>query len=256
MSHKVEGIKYNQTQHLDLYLQEQPGRPLIICLHGGGFISGSRDDERCSQSAKFLTDAGYNCASVSYSLAPAENRFQMWPRNLFDVADAMVFLNSQSSRFGYDFARLAMLGFSAGCCLSNLYIHGGKTLFEEFGYATPVFDPVALIGFYGPYDFPSRQPERRSEDESLNIKHSPSHWFKRNNRNFPPVLHIQGKDDVIVYPDQHEMFKSDYLKNGYSFASLLLEGFGHSFSPLDSNASGTEIDTRGNILEFLSKYVD
>ena len=256
MSRKIENIKYNGSRHLDLYLQDEPGQPLVICIHGGGFISGSKNDERCSQSTQFLTDAGYNCASVSYSLAPKENRFLIWPRNLFDVADALVYLSDHSTRFGYDFSRLGMLGFSAGCCLSNLYIQGGETLFSELGYETRVFDPTVLVGFYGPYDFPSRQPERRSQDNNLNIQHSPSHWLKRNGRVAPPVLHIQGTRDDIVYPDQHEMFKRDYEKKGYSFTSLILDGAGHSFSPVDTNASGIEVDTRGPILNVLSKHLD
>jgi hypothetical protein len=51
MTHQVEEIKYNQTQYLDLYLQDQPGRPLVVNVHGGGFVSGDKRDKRCKQSA-------------------------------------------------------------------------------------------------------------------------------------------------------------------------------------------------------------
>ena len=162
MPYQLTDLKYNTTQCLDLYLQDQPGRPLVVCIHGGGFISGDKDDERCRQSVTFLTEAGFNCASISYHLAPRENRFLMWPRKLFDVADAMAYLHSQSAFYGYDFSHPGMLGFSAGCCLANLYIQGGETLFHELSYDTAVFRPAALVGFYGPYDFSSRQAERRS----------------------------------------------------------------------------------------------
>ncbi len=103
MTRQITDLVYNESQRLDLHLVEQPGQPLIVCLHGGGFWSGSKDDRRCSQSAKLLNEAGFNCASISYSLATAENRFSMWPRNLFDVANALVFLHKHAEEYGYDF---------------------------------------------------------------------------------------------------------------------------------------------------------
>jgi len=122
MTRQATNLDYNETQQLDLFLVEQPGQPLIVSLHGGGFFAGSKDDERCSQAATFLTRAGFNYASISYSLGSRKNRFAMWPRNLFDLADALAFLHDHATDYNYDFGRLGMLGFSAGCCLSNLYI--------------------------------------------------------------------------------------------------------------------------------------
>jgi len=256
MNRKITALAYNQTQHLDLYLVDQPGRPLVACLHGGGFHSGGRDDERCRQSAKLLVEAGFNCASISYSLATRENRFSMWPRNLFDLADALVYLHDQAEEHGYDFSRLGMLGYSAGCCLSNLYIQGGKNIFDHFGYKTPVFSPAALVGFYGPYDFSSRQAERRSDNVDVNLYHSPSYWFRQNKASCaPPVLHIQGDRDTVVYPDQHEAFQRDYEARAYVFKSIVVEGFGHSFAPMAANASGENIDLRADITDFFSHHL-
>ena len=255
MKHEPTELKYNQKQHLDLYLQDQPGRPLVVCIHGGGFISGDKRDIRCRQSATLLTEAGFNCASIAYSLAPEAARFQMWPRNLFDLADAIAWLHDHAGEYGYNFERLALLGFSAGCCLANLYIQGGENIFNQFDYDTPVYAPVALVGFYGPYDFPSRQQERRSTDAQLNLEHSPSYWFRQSRHNKPPVLHIQGNRDAVVYPDQHDMFQNDYETNGHHFEAVVIDGFGHSFAPSDSNATGQHIDVGPDIVSFLSKYL-
>ena len=256
MPGRVTNLAYNDRNSLDLVKVDEPGRPLVVCLHGGGFISGDKNDERCRQAAKILIEAGFNCASITYSLAPSENRFSMWTRNLFDVADAINYLHDQASVHGYDFHRFGMLGFSAGCCLSNLYIQGGKSLFDHFGYKTPVFRPSALVGFYGPYDFSIRQAERRSEDAETNLYHSPSYWLRQNTGpEPPPVLHIQGDCDTVVYPDQHEAFQNDYNERACSFKAIVAEGFGHSFTPRDTNASGETIDLQQDISEFLTRHL-
>ena len=256
MTSHLSDLAYNDTQRLNLYLAEQPGRPLVVCLHGGGFISGSKDGKRCRQSAMLLTEAGFNFASINYSLASAANRFAMWPRNLFDVADSLVYLHDQAAKYGYDFSRLGMLGYSAGCCLANLYIHGGGNLFEHFGYDTPMFGPAALVGFYGPYDFRSRQAERRSNSNEINRYHSPSYWLRQNKvLSAPPVLHIHGDRDKVVYPDQHEAFQKDYGERGYRFEAVIVEGFGHSFAARDSNESGKTIDLGEEISSFFSRHL-
>ena len=256
MARLLANLAYNSTQCLDLHLADEPGRPLVVCLHGGGFIGGDRNDERCRQAVSLLSKAGFNCASVSYSLAQESNRFAMWPRNLFDVADAISFLHAQSTENAYDCRRFGMLGFSAGCCLANLYIHGGAALFDHFGYATPVFRPAALVGFYGPYDFPSRQPERRSDNAEVNLYHSPSYWLRNSNGPAPPpVLHIQGDKDRIVFPDQHEAFKTDCEERSYNFKAIIAEGFGHSFAPVATNAAGSSIDLRRDITAFFERHL-
>jgi acetyl esterase/lipase len=256
MPRSLKSLAYNATQQLDLHLADEAGRPLVVCIHGGGFIAGSRDDERCRQSAELLTGAGFNCASIGYTLAPADDRFAAWPRNLFDVADALVFLHDKAAEHGYDFARLGMLGFSAGCCLSNLYIQGGERIFDHFGYRTPVFSPIALAGFYGPYDFTTRQAERRSKDPDVNLYHSPAYWLRQNvNGTAPPVLHIQGDADDIVRPDQHAAFQQDYAQAGHSFKAVIVEGFAHAFAPQDVNPAGKKIDLGAEILAFFSRHL-
>lgn len=256
MTRQIKDLAYNEKQSLDLYLSGKPGQPLVVCLHGGGFHSGRKDDLRCTQSAALLVEAGFNCASISYSLAPRGDRFSMWPRNLFDVADALAFLHDRANLYGYDFGRLGMLGFSAGCCLSNLYIQGGKNIFDHFDYETRVYMPLALAGFYGPYDFSVRQAERRSKDPEINRYHSPSHWIRRNTQaGAPPVLHIQGDRDTVVYPDQHEAFQKDYEARGFEFKAVMVEGFGHSFAPVDTNASGETVDMRSELKEFFTLHL-
>lgn len=256
MGKQTHSLAYNATQGLDLHLCDDRNAPLVVAIHGGGFISGSRDDERCHQSAKLLTENGFNCASISYTLAPADNRFSAWPRNLFDVADAMAFLHRNAADYGYDFSHVGMLGYSAGCCLANLYIQGGRRIFDHFTYSTPVYTPSALVGFYGPYDFTTRQAERRSTDHQVNRYHSPAYWIRQDKQpTAPPVLHFQGDKDSIVHADQHNSFQADYTEKGWSFTPVIVEGFDHAFAPLDSNSDGRSIDLGPEILAFFNHHL-
>ncbi len=199
---------------------------------------------------------GFACASVSYSLAEPPDRFAMWPQNLFDVADAIRFLHDHSDTYGYDFSRFGLLGFSAGCCLANLYMQGGARLFQQFGYAGRIFRPAALAGFYGPYDFSIRQAERQSTDDEINRLHSPRHWLQSNEGDPPPpVLHIQGDKDTIVWPDQHAAFQSDCEERAYKFEGIIARGFEHSFAPRDTNDRGESLDLGPEIVKFFNRHL-
>ena len=255
MSVHIEELLYNETRKLDLYLVEDPGRPLVICVHGGGFVSGSRHDERCRQAAELLGRTGFNCASVSYSLAEPADRFGMWPRNLLDLAESVAYLQHRAYEYGYDASRFALLGFSAGCCLSNLYMQGGHDLFREFGFELEVYRPSALVGFYGPYDFSIRQSERRSADQEINRLHSPRYWLQHRTDTPPPILHIHGDIDDVVYFDQHEALRDDCLEKGYPFEEIIAGGFGHSFAPRDKNDHGDSLDLEADIVEFLGRQL-
>ncbi|MGH8048542.1 MAG: hypothetical protein ACREKL_14985, partial [Chthoniobacterales bacterium] len=66
----VYAIEGKSTLRLDLYYPKMPppsgGYPLIICLHGGAWISGDRYKDLFLQK---LTNDGYALASIDYRLS-------------------------------------------------------------------------------------------------------------------------------------------------------------------------------------------
>lgn len=63
---------YGSSYKLDVYYQEQyKGRdqPVIIVVHGGGFTSGSRDQDNIVTWAQYFARMGYIVASIDYPLA-------------------------------------------------------------------------------------------------------------------------------------------------------------------------------------------
>jgi acetyl esterase/lipase len=124
---------------LDVYaaVSDKP-TPIIVTLHGGGLIVGSRQDV-ASQGPSVLremcTAAGYTQVAIDYRLAP-ETPLQAIVQ---DLEDAWRYLHAiwPSARYNTDTSRIALLGRSAGAYLALL---GGVRL-------TP--RPSAIVSFYG-----------------------------------------------------------------------------------------------------------
>jgi len=91
----------------------EPGLPVLLYLHGGGFTVGSLDthDSLCRHLAHLA-----HCAvlSLDYRLAP-EHKF---PTAVDDAWDALVWLREKAADLGLDPARIAVGGDSAGGTLS------------------------------------------------------------------------------------------------------------------------------------------
>ena len=91
----------------------EPGLPLLLYLHGGGFTIGSiaTHDVLCRELARL---AGCMVVSLAYRLAP-EHRF---PTASNDAWDALQWLAVQAEALGADVSRLAVGGDSAGGTLA------------------------------------------------------------------------------------------------------------------------------------------
>ena len=91
----------------------EPGLPVLLYLHGGGFTVGSLEthDSLCRHLAHLA-----HCAvlSLDYRLAPQYK----FPTAVDDAWDALVWLREQAAGLGLDPARIAVGGDSAGGTLS------------------------------------------------------------------------------------------------------------------------------------------
>ena len=95
---------------VDVYIYrktEQPNQPVVLWIHGGGYILGNAIDER----AKIIADH-CNCTvfSVDYRLAP-EHPFPAGPN---DCYAALAWIMNDANALGIDKNRVAIGGASAG----------------------------------------------------------------------------------------------------------------------------------------------
>ncbi len=99
----------------DLFTPETDGPwPLVVCLHGGGWISG--DKSNMHEVAPEFVQAGYAVACPSYRLAPL-HRF---PAAVEDTQAFVRYARENASALGIDPNRIAALGTSAGGYLAAM----------------------------------------------------------------------------------------------------------------------------------------
>lgn len=123
------------------------GRPLLIYLHGGGYVLGGLDTHDCIM-RHLCRYSGWAVLGVDYSLAP-EARF---PRQIEEIAGLIERLPALSAARRFAAARLAFAGDSAG---ANLCLASCLEL-RNRGHALPEL----LLLFYGGYGLADSYSQR------------------------------------------------------------------------------------------------
>lgn len=104
----------HERNMLDLYLldAEEPA-PLIVCIHGGGFVAGSKE-KIAPQFLNAAREKGFSVASINYRFVTTD----MFPAPQQDGARAIQFLRCNASKYNLDEERFAAFGGSAGAGIS------------------------------------------------------------------------------------------------------------------------------------------
>ena len=107
--------------------------PVIVYIHGGALIHGSRKDIHPRQLQLYL-DSGYAVVTIDYHLAPET----MLPLIIEDLQDAFRWLRERGADLLHlDSKRIAVIGHSAG---GYLTLMAGFSVYPR---------PKALVSFYG-----------------------------------------------------------------------------------------------------------
>lgn len=123
--------------------------PLVVWVHGGGAVSGSRGD--IANYARVLAGQGLAVATVDYSIAPEAT----YPTPLRQVNAALAHMSSNAARWGLDAGRVVLAGDSAGAHIAAQV--GNLTVVPAYAQAlgiAPALQPGqlrALLLFCGPY---------------------------------------------------------------------------------------------------------
>jgi acetyl esterase/lipase len=105
--------EWSERNRLDLYLPEgRQAPPVVVVIHGGGFRIGDKSgfDGTGPAGLGALLDAGLAVAAINYRYSSEA----IWPAQLDDLRAAIAFVRDGGESYGYDGARIGVLGGSAG----------------------------------------------------------------------------------------------------------------------------------------------
>lgn len=220
---------------LDLYLPDpkpETALPVVIWVHGGGWLNGSKDNCKAS----FLAQRGFAVASIGYRLTDAAR----WPGQIEDCYAAVRWLRSNADVYGLDGGHIGAMGGSAGGHLAALM--GTRPAGSE-----KVSSRVqAVCDWYGPADLLTMPPNMVSEKRTLE-QVSQSNGAKllgatvmdvpelakdasalyQVSADDPPFLIMHGSEDPGVPVAQSERFHAALEKAGVESELVIVEGAGH-----------------------------
>jgi acetyl esterase/lipase len=220
-----------------------PPRPLIVCIHGGGWAGG--DIKVYAWMGEAFARRGFAAASVTYRFAPAAAA----PAQTDDVHRAVRWLRKNDKAYGIDAERVGAIGASAG---GHLAAYLGLTDTRDNADAEPseyssrvqcvvdCYGPVDLVGMMRSASAPILQgfigrPLEGNEEECRRA--SPVTYVAKG---APPFLIVHGTPDVGTrrgqVPIEQSIAFHEKLRQAGADATLLkLEGAGHGFTADGSN---------------------
>jgi acetyl esterase/lipase len=255
-----DGITYAEREagemELDLYLPDREDPPLVVYVHGGGWVAETRSN--IPEPERYAAEWGCAIASVSYRLQDVPQEVggeEMYdpanptPRGSFpdhfvDVKAGIRWLRAHADEFGYDAERIATWGSSAGGHLALLaaVVDDVTDLGEAF--ADEVEKTVApeesstvqaVVSWYGAADLtltdddvdgiiPMLMGGTQSECPERYAQASPvTHVTSES----PPALLMHGREDEIVDVEHSRRFYDALDDAGVDAVSYELRDLNH-----------------------------
>ena len=278
---------YKRTGHVelcaDIYSANAANAAVVLFLHGGALIWGSRQNLG-PVFLEPLLDDGYAVVSVDYRLAPATKL----PEILGDVRDALTWIqNGCGGSVSTDPSRIAVFGTSAGGYLalsSGTFANRPKAIVSFYGYGS-----ITEAWYTRPSEHYLKHASvtdtefRRWIDSSEEIASAafdrfPFYVYTRQraswidlvcadkvctsaqycpvehvDKSYPPTFLAHGTVDTDVpYSSSERMYRTLQERSVPSYLHLL-EGYGHAF---DRNDKDSEVqNVIRNMRRFLSEQL-
>lgn len=251
MNYAADTVSENDKPNykFDLYQpasDKATNRPLIIWMHGGGFVFGSKKDRGIKLWSTTFARRGYVCAAIDYRMGKKTNIFNFdkliqnaYPA-IIDARQAVAYFRKNYKRYGIDPDKIILAGNSAGGFMALQAAYSNNTqLASSLHIDNPVQTGVhkkpaqvaAVINFWGGlYD---------------------QDWLKNAN---VPIVSVCGSDDKIVQPGiKKGVYGSVAIHKKADELNIpnqlkVFDGYGHElekhFNPLPIHPGKKETDER------------
>lgn len=247
--------EFGRRNHLDIWrspdLKPGDNAPVLLQVHGGGWIIGNKDQQAMPLMAR-LSEDGWVCVSINYRLSPRA----AWPDHIVDVKRALAWIKEHIADYGGDPNFVAITGGSAGGHLCSLAALSANEPSFQPGFEDSDTSVACAVPFYGVYDFTNRDGTGRADMEKMLtdmvMKVSPTVdpelWDKAStmswvNPDAPPFFALHGTNDCLVPVEQARSFVSmlrDVSKEPVAYAEL--PGAQHAFDVFASPRSLFAVD--------------
>ena len=206
---------------VDLFTPETASsspRPVVVVLHGGAWIAGSKDSY--DDVGSWLAAHGCVAVVASYRLFPAVT----YPAFVDDGAAAFAWAKANAADFGGDPNRVFLLGHSAGAHIAALVALEPRYLSRHGLDST---DLAGVIGVSGPYGLGLARllPVGTAIDGWEEMMEARPLAAVREGA--PPMLLVAGSLDAIALPREARTFATALRAEGNVAQLIVVPGFGH-----------------------------
>lgn len=246
----------HERQRLDLYIPDKADAPVpvIVWIHGGAWMEGSKDDS--GQALGFVA-RGYAVSSIGYRLS----QHAKFPAQIEDCKAAIRWLRANAEAYHLDSEHIGVWGESAGGHLAALVGTTGdvKELEGSGGNAKESSRVQAVVDFFGPTDLLQLAGQARP-DSMLNhdspdspgsrliggaIQENPEKAQRANPIHYlakdaPPFFIAHGDRDPVVPCQQSELLRDALKRVGVEVVFTKIPGASHGgpeFNSLEMQAS-------------------
>ncbi|HKQ79690.1 MAG TPA: alpha/beta hydrolase [Blastocatellia bacterium] len=260
-----DNVPYNNDadpRHmLDLYLptNENGKLPLVIFVHGGGWISNDKyaDMGYMKKTVAEIVSSGFALASIDYRLATQA----VFPALIQDCNRAASFLYDNANKYGLDRTRFAVMGFSAGGHLASLMGLSKNNNVAAFFMPTTTksFSFKAVVDFYGPSELVLlKNSDDPKSPEAILIGAAPltrpdlakvASPVTYVDKNDPPFLIIHGEKDDIVSNKQSKLLHAWLDLVGVQSELIIVKDAPHFGAMYDVD------EIRNKVIGFLKKQL-
>lgn len=227
-----------EAYEFDLYTPQGDAarnRPLVIWIHGGGFVFGTKADENMRLWCQTFARRGYVCAAINYRKGKKTEvfNFDKLVKNCYpavlDARQAVKYFKQHAGELGINPARIILAGNSAGGIIALQAAFGSN---REIADSLHIANPAAFGGYN---DGPTRVAGVINFWGGIfNLS-----WLKSSPA---VVVNVYGSKDKIVHPGYYkgnfggQAIARHLTATKHAGCARVFEGYGHElykhFNPL------------------------